>query len=286
MKVSSNKSEKKVFTKKTSPIWRMLGRVSILVIILNIVLYTFYWYVPTLKNGFGGFLLQLLDKNFFILLCIFPALLVGFIINIISKFFAKKLSFKQGLIISVLVIYSITLFSPLEYVISSRKRKINTNNTIAENYIEYQTDKSIIYFRQSDVIKFCQEKLIKNPDLDYIDSFKLYVERSDSNLRIKQEHFFLQDTFLLSKDNTNNNRFDTISLLDQSNQMNNYIVAMNRLIHELIINTDSRIYDKQQNKYVDFFHYRLVNDPIGNLDFYCYFPDGRTFIDQRLVFGL
>jgi hypothetical protein len=271
--------------KKTISIWLILKILAIILLATNLLIYTFYWYVPSINHGLNEFLRELFSKNILLIICVLPVIVFGIILSQIPLLKRHHFNLKKGFIISILLIYSYTLISPLGYIIDNRKIKVLTDNHLVKDYVLFEKKTVRMYFKKSEVLRLCHEELNEYPgSFADLDSFRLFVEKSDSNLKIKDEYVHLPDTFLLIKNYEN--QIDTILITDKTNQMNWYIEAIDYLSTQLIKKTGCRIFDKEKNEFVEYIFYRSVHDPLGNKDFYCYFPDGRAFIDKRLLYGL
>ena len=272
--------------KTTKNIWKYLSIIAIVLIVGNLIAYGTYWYLPTFENGLYDFLLQLLDKYIIIILCLMPILILGLILSKIKNFNDKGVNLRNGIVISTILIYSLTLINPIGFLVSNRKIKIETDNSIVNDVVVYDTKSIEFHFNKSDIKEFCQKKLKLYPHLEYIKSFKDFVDSSDSKIIIKQDYIFLPDTFNLFESYEEPGKFDTIPILDHSANINAYIEAIDYAMTELIRHEKFRIFDKEKEVFVDYIYYQSVSDPLGNLDLYCYLPDGRKFIDRRLLWGL
>ena len=272
--------------KTTKNIWKYLSIIAIGLIIGNLIAYGTYLYLPTLEYGLYDFLSQLLDKYLIIILYLIPILILGLILSKIKNLKDKGINLRRGLVISTILVYSLTLISPIGFLISNRKIKIETDNSIVNDLVVYDTKSIDFHFSKSDIKEFCQKKLEEYPHLEYIKSFKAFVDSSDSSIVIKQDYVFLPDTFNLIESYEEPGIFDTIPILDRSAEVNAFIDATDYAMTELLRNKKFRIFDKEKEIFVDYIYYQSVSDPLGNLDLYCYLPDGRKFIDRRLLWGL
>jgi len=272
--------------KTVNNIWKYLLIIAVCLLLGNLITYGVYWYLPTLKYGFIDFLIQLFERYLIIILCVIPTFILGFVLSKINYMKRHKVNFKKGLIISTIFIYSLTIITPIGFLISNRKIKIETDNTIINDLVLYDTESVVFYFNKSDINEFCEKKLKEYPHLEYIKSFKDFVDSSDSDIIIKQDYVLLPDTFNLVENFEKPGQFDTILILDSSAKINSYIDATDYAMTELLRNKRFRVFDKEKKVFVDYIYYQSVSDPFGNLDLHCYLPDGRKFIDRRLSWGL
>lgn len=272
--------------KEGKSIWKYLLIIAIGLIIVNLIAYGTYWYLPTFEYGFFDFLSELFNRCFILFVRLIPTLILGFVLSKIKYLKNKGVTFKNGLIISAIFIYSLTLISPLGYLISNPKIKVETDNSIVNDVVIYDTKDVKFYFTKSDIDQFCKKKLRTYPDLEFIRSFKAFVDSSESDLIIKKEYTFLPDTFNLIERFGERGKFDTLRVLDRSAKIDSYIEAIDYAMTELIQKHNFRIYDNDKEIFVDYIYVQSVSDKYGNLDLYCYLPDGRRFVDRRLLWGL
>lgn len=269
----------------------ILQIIAIILIFCNLIAYAVYWYTPTFEEGLIDFLLQFLVLYLNLFLCIIPTFLLGFLLSRFKLKHKYGIGLKKGVVISSILIYSLTIIYPLRFIISNRKIKIvpnniETYNSKTNNLIIYEFDNIELLFNKSDIISFCNNKFNENPNFEYLKTFKVYIDSSDSNLTIKREYVFLPDTFELVKNYESKCQFDTVFILDKSAKMNSYIDAIDYASIELLRNGKFKIYDMKEKVFIDYIYYQQVSDPLGNLDLYCYLPNGRKFFDRRLLWGL
>lgn len=270
-------------------IWKALSLAAIGLIIVNIVAYSLLWDVPYIVfEEFVDYVLldKLIDKYYAIVLCFIPTLLGGIVLKRIKQLKKFNISFKRGLIISILIIYSLLLINRSGYLLRNRKIKIETVDALMSDYVEYDTRKVKMYFSKSDVVEYCDNGMEETYGNEELESFKSFVLNSDSSISIKPEYVYLPDTFRLREDYENPGLFDTIQVIDQYSLVNSNIRALHYASTELLKSSKYLIFDKEKGVFVDYIYYQTIYSGIGNLDLLCYFPDGRIFVNTRLMWGL
>lgn len=269
-------------------IWRILSIIAIGLIIVNIIAYSLLWNIPYIVYGDFDFDLgsKIMSKYLIITLCLILALIFGFVFHKIKYLRKYEISFKRGFIISILIFYSITLVSRVDYLIKNRKVKKQADNTLIADFVEYDTQDFIVYFDKSEIIDFCDDKLKEYPDLGHLNLFKDIVSSSDSCLRIKLDYVYLPDTFDLIQNFETPDKFDTIQIYDFSAKVNSYRESLDFALVELLKKGRFRVYEKEKREFVNFIYYQTIHSGFENVDFLCYYPDGRIFINNRLVWGL
>lgn len=257
----------------------------IVLIVINLLVHTFKWYTPSLKYGLIDFIQQLYDKNDIVLILLVIIPIISLAVKKIA-FKNSKLEFTKIFVLISIPLFLITLISPVYYSIRNKKKKIYSAERFINNTITYATNSVEIYLESQAVIEFCNKKATEHPHLNTVKILKDYIESSDSSLHIKNQVVFRTDSFVIYENYENVNQIDTIRLIDKTNVNNTYIEVIDWAVTELIESGQFNIYDLEEKKFVEYIYYRTVSDPLGNLDLICSLPNGRKFIDKRLLWGL